>query len=80
MDWEKFLEADRAMKAAIVDTLLSGKVPVLEAHQAICRQLITEHQRHIADIDAQDFGPATGDSLEDVTAPLDWTSRSRRRA
>jgi copper oxidase (laccase) domain-containing protein len=80
MDWKQFLEADRAMKAAIVEALSSGEVPVLGAHQAICRQMITEHQRHIADIDAMDRDRATDDGFEEVATSLDCTSTSRRSA
>jgi hypothetical protein len=42
--------------------------------------MITEHQRHIADIDAMDRDRETDDGFEEVATSLDCTSTSRRSA
>jgi hypothetical protein len=52
MSWELFLQHDRFRKQAVVDRLLSSISLVPAEHHAIWKQLIDDHQHHIADIDA----------------------------
>jgi hypothetical protein len=52
MNWDQFLQAERARKMAFVQHLLSQKAPIPRGHEHISRQLILEHQQYIAEIDA----------------------------